>query len=258
MAVIDQTMGEKFALYNGDSAEVFASLPDGCADLSVYSPPFAQPGGGALYHYSSSPRDLSNARTFAEFLDHYAFIVRHLYRLTKPGRMTAVHVADEPTGNTGCDHMFDLPGEVIRLHESIGFRYAARYCIWKEPLAVRNRTLAKNLAHKTIVDDSTECSNAGADYLLLFRRKGENAVPVAHPNGLTTYAGEREIPAELAPFKEWKGKHMLAQTHTRARTRAHTHIHACHTQMQASKTERLNFLFPFLSPPFFWVGSSFF
>ena len=206
MAVIDQTMGEKFALYNGDSAEVFASLPDGCADLSVYSPPFAQPGGGALYHYSSSPRDLSNARTFAEFLDHYAFIVRHLYRLTKPGRMTAVHVADVPTGNTGCDHMFDLPGEVIRLHESIGFRYAARYCIWKEPLAVRNRTLAKNLAHKTIVDDSTECSNAGADYLLLFRRKGENAVPVAHPNGLTTYAGEREIPAELAPFKGWKGK----------------------------------------------------
>ena len=206
MAVIDQTMGEKFALYNGDSAEVLASLPDGCVDLSVYSPPFAQPGGGALYHYSSSPRDLSNARTFAEFLDHYAFIVRHLYRLTKPGRMTAVHVADVPTGNTGCDQMFDLPGEVIRLHESIGFRYAARYCIWKEPLAVRNRTLAKNLAHKTIVDDSTECSNAGADYLLLFRRKGENAVPVAHPNGLTTYAGEREIPAELAPFKGWKGK----------------------------------------------------
>jgi hypothetical protein len=117
-----------------------------------------------------------------------------------------VHCADVPTGNTGCDHMFDLPGEIIRLHESIGFRYAARYCIWKEPLAVRNRTLAKNLAHKTIVEDSTECSNAGADYLLLFRRKGENAVPVAHPTGLHSYAGEREIPAELAPFKGWKGK----------------------------------------------------
>jgi hypothetical protein len=206
MAVIDQTVSDKFALYNGDSAEVLQSLREASVDFSVYSPPFAQPGGGALYHYSSSPRDLSNARTFPEFLDHYGFIVRELFRLTKPGRMTAVHCADVPTGNTGCDHMFDLPGEIIRLHESIGFRYAARYCIWKEPLAVRNRTLAKNLAHKTIVEDSTECSNAGADYLLLFRRKGENAVPVAHPTGLHSYAGEREIPAELAPFKGWKGK----------------------------------------------------
>ncbi len=206
MAVIDQTVSDEFALYNGDSAEVLQSLREASVDFSVYSPPFAQPGGGALYHYSSSPRDLSNARTFPEFLDHYGFIVRELFRLTKPGRMTAVHCADVPTGNTGCDHMFDLPGEIIRLHESIGFRYAARYCIWKEPLAVRNRTLAKNLAHKTIVEDSTECSNAGADYLLLFRRKGENAVPVAHPTGLHSYAGEREIPAELAPFKGWKGK----------------------------------------------------
>jgi len=111
-----------------------------------------------------------------------------------------------PTGNTGCDHMFDLPGEIIRLHESLGFHFAARYCIWKEPLAVRNRTLAKNLAHKTIVEDSSECSNASADYLLLFRRKGENAVPVAHPTGFHEYIGAREMPAELAPFKGWKGK----------------------------------------------------
>jgi len=206
MAVIDQVVTDKYALYNGDSAEVLGSMPDGSIDFSIYSPPFAQPGGGALYHYSSSPRDLSNARTFHEFMRHYGFIVENLYRMTKAGRMTAVHVADVPTGNTGCDHLFDLSGEIIRLHEEIGFRYAARYCIWKEPLAVRNRTLAKNLAHKTIVVDSTECSNAGADFLLLFRKKGDNAVPVAHPNGLTSYAGEREIPADLLPFKGWKGK----------------------------------------------------
>ena len=206
MAVIDQVVTDKYAIYNGDSAEVLQSFRDGSVGLSIYSPPFAQPGGGALYHYSSSPRDLSNARTFGEFLDHYGFIVRELYRLTMPGRMTVVHCADVPTGNTGCDHLFDLPGEIIRLHESIGFRYAARYCIWKEPLAVRNRTLAKNLAHKTIVDDSSECSNAGADFLLVFRRKGENTAPIAHPHGLTRYAGEREIPAEFAPFKGWKGK----------------------------------------------------
>lgn len=206
MAVIDQVLCEKYAIYNGDSCEVLPSLPDGCIDLSVYSPPFAQPGGGALYHYSSSDRDLSNARTLDEFMRHYQFIVDQLFRLTKPGRMSAVHCADVPTGNTGCDHLFDLPGEIIRLHERCGFKFAARYAIWKEPLAVRNRTLAKNLAHKTIVDDSSHCSNAGADYLLLFRRKGDNTVPIAHPHGLTEYAGEREIPKELHRYKGWKGK----------------------------------------------------
>lgn len=206
MAVIDQVLCEKYAIYNGDSCEVLPSLPDGCIDLSVYSPPFAQPGGGALYHYSSSDRDLSNARTLDEFMRHYQFIVDQLFRVTKPGRMSAVHCADVPTGNTGCDHLFDLPGEIIRLHERCGFKFAARYAIWKEPLAVRNRTLAKNLAHKTIVDDSSHCSNAGADYLLLFRRKGDNTVPIAHPYGLTEYAGEREIPKELHRYKGWKGK----------------------------------------------------
>lgn len=206
MAVIDQNIGARFAVYHGDSAEMLRDLPDGAVDFSVYSPPFAQESGGALYHYSSSPRDLSNARTFGEFLDHYGIIVRDLFRLTKPGRMTAVHCADVPTGNSGCDHLFDLPGEIIRLHESLGFRYAARYCIWKEPLAVRTRTMAKNLAHKSIVEDSTECGNAGADFVLVFRRKGENAVPVAHPHGLDRYAGAREIPKELAPFKGWTGK----------------------------------------------------
>jgi DNA modification methylase len=206
MAVIDQVLCERYAIYNGDSCEVLPSLPDGCIDLSVYSPPFAQPGGGALYHYSSSDRDLSNARSLDEFMRHYQFIVDQLFRLTKPGRMSAVHCADVPTGNTGCDHLFDLPGEIIRLHERCGFKFAARYAIWKEPLAVRNRTLAKNLAHKTIVDDSSHCSNAGADYLLLFRRKGDNASPIAHPHGLTEYAGEREIPKELHRYKGWKGK----------------------------------------------------
>ena len=206
MAVIDQKVTNEYALYNGDSCEMLPTLRDASVGLSIYSPPFAQPGGGALYHYSSSPRDLSNARSFGEFLEHYGVIVSELLRATMPGRMTAVHVADVPTGNTGCDHLFDLPGEVIRLHESIGFRYAARYCIWKEPLEVRNRTLAKNLAHKTIVDDSAYCSNAGADYLLLFRKPGENPQPIKHPNGFQEYIGEREVPAELLPFKGWKGK----------------------------------------------------
>ena len=201
MAVFESVITDRYALYHGDSCEVLPTLPAESVHLSVYSPPFC-----GLYHYSSSPRDLSNARDYDEFFAHYEFIVSELFRLTLPGRMTAVHCMDMPTGNSGCDHLTDFPGDIIRLHERIGFRYAGRYCVWKEPLGVRNRTLAKNLAHKTIVDDSSKYSVASADYLLVFRRKGENSIPIEHPNGLTEYAGEREIPRELHPFRGWTGK----------------------------------------------------
>jgi DNA modification methylase len=193
-------------VYNGDSCEILTELPDASVDLAVYSPPFATESGGALYHYSSSDRDLSNARTLEEFMEHYEFVVRELFRLTKPGRMNAVHCMYIPSGNTGCDHYMDFPGMIIKLHEKCGFRLASPpITIWKEPLTVRNRTLTKALAHKSIVDDSCDCAVAGADYILIFRRKGVNAVPVSHLQGLTRYAGEIQIPAELLRYKGWKG-----------------------------------------------------
>lgn len=99
----------------------------------------------------------------------------------------------------------DFPGDIIRLHRRLGFNYIARYHVWKEPLGVRNRTMAKNLAHKTIVEDSSRCSVASADYLLCFRKIGENKIPIKHPHGLSGYAGERQIPHELLPWKNWTG-----------------------------------------------------
>ena len=201
MAVLDQLITDRYAIYNADCIEVMSELPDASVALSVYSPPF-----GGLYHYSSSERDLSNARDYGEFFDHYGYVVDELFRLTMPGRMTAVHCTDVPTGNSGKDTLTDFPGDIIRLHRDRGFDYIARYHIWKEPLGVRNRTMAKNLAHKTIVDDSSKCSVASADYLLVFRRKGDNPIPITHPVGLTEYAGERLIPAELHSYRGWAGK----------------------------------------------------
>jgi len=200
MAVINQEIREKYAIYNGDCIEVMKTLPSEKMHLSIYSPPF-----GGLYHYSSSERDLSNCKDYMEFFEHYEYVVQELFRLTVPGRMTAVHCMDVPSGNSGTDHLVDFPGDIIRLHEKCGFRYIARYAIWKEPLGVRNRTMAKNLAHKTIVEDSSRCSVASADYLLVFRRKGDNPVPIAHPTGLHYYAGERTIPADLIQYKGYEG-----------------------------------------------------
>ena len=122
-----------------------------------------------------------------------------------PGRMTAVHCMDVPSGNSGLDHLMDFPGDIIRLHERCGWSYIARYHVWKEPLGVRNRTMAKHLAHKTIVEDATRCGVASADYLLVFRNKGENPEPVTHPVGLLEYAGERQIPADVLRYRGWTG-----------------------------------------------------
>lgn len=201
MGTITQNITDDYAIYNGDCIEVMADLKKESVDLSVYSPPF-----GGLYHYSSSERDLSNADNYDDFFDHYRFVVKEIFRLTKPGRCTAVHCMDTPSGNSGCDHLVDFPGDIIRLHEAEGFHYIARHCIWKEPLAVRNRTMQKNLAHKTVVDDSINCGVASADYLLIFRKKGENAIPIDHPEGLGCYYGEREIPEDLLKYKNYKGK----------------------------------------------------
>ena len=200
MPVGAQEITDRYALYHGDCIEVMATLPDECVHLSVYSPPF-----GGLYHYSSSDHDLSNSDDYVQFFEHYAFVVREVARLTMPGRMTAVHCAEVPSGNSGCDYRVDFPGDIIRLHEREGWKYIARYSIWKEPLGVRNRTMSKNLAHKTIVDDSSKCSNAAADYLVVFRRDGNNPVPIEHPHGLTDYAGERQMPADLLRYREWDG-----------------------------------------------------
>lgn len=200
MAVANQDITERYALYNGDCMEVMATLPAKSVHLSIYSPPFA-----GLYQYSSNERDLSNCISYEQFFEHYAFVVAELARIAVPGRMTAVHCMDVPSGNSGTDHLRDFPGDIIRLHEREGWYFIARYSIWKEPLTVRNRTMAKNLAHKTIVEDSSRCSVASADYLLVFRRHGTNPIPIRHPNGLLEYAGERQVPEELKKYRGWTG-----------------------------------------------------
>lgn len=200
MAVGEQWTTARFALYLGDCCEVMPALRAGSVHLSIYSPPFA-----GLYHYSSSERDLSNSISYEEFLNHYEFVVREIHRLTMPGRITAVHCMDIPVAGANVGGHRDFPGDIIRLHERVGFDYTPRICIWKEPLGVRNRTMAKALAHKQIVEDSTLTNVAAADYLIPFRKRGVNPVPVVHPAGLTDYAGERMPPTDIRGYRGWTG-----------------------------------------------------
>ena len=198
--VLDQVITDRYAIYNGDSMDLMATMPDQSIHASIYSPPFA-----GLYVYSSSDRDVSNARNYEEFREHYGMFVDEIHRLTKPGRLTAVHAAPIPSSNTGRDSYFDFPGDVIRLHEERGWDWIARHVIWKEPLAVRNRTMAKNLAHKTICEDAKYAGVASADELLIFRKRGEGD-PIEHPTGLDYYAGSEPVPADLHRYRNWSGK----------------------------------------------------
>ena len=197
MAVAEQKITDRYAVYNGDCCEVVKTLKPASVDLSIYSPPFS-----GLYNYSSSEHDMSNCRDDAEFLSHYGFLLDDIANVTKPGRLTVVHCADvSKPGQT----LYDLPGEIIRLHAARGFDYVARYSIWKEPLAVAIRTRALGLTHRQIVKDSSLCTNAGADYILAFRKRGRNREPIAHPTGFKTYAGERQPPEGFwQKYRHWE------------------------------------------------------
>ena len=182
MQTKDQIITDKYAIYNADCMDVVGELEDNSIDLSIYSPPFA-----GLYNYSSSEKDFSNCENKEQFLDQYDFLIKEMARVTKPGRINAVHCTD--IHDNTC-RLWDFPHEIIRLHEKHGFEYRNRITIWKEPLKVRMRTMVQSLMHKFIVEDATKCFTAMPDYVLIFTKKGENKVPVTHPYGLTHYAGE--------------------------------------------------------------------
>jgi len=184
MDVKQQLITEDYAIYNSDNMYVMNGMPDESIDMSVYSPPFA-----GLYNYSSSPNDHSNCETKEQFIETYDFVVKEISRLTKPGRITAVHCTNIKDSKTG--DMWNLPSEIIKLHQKHGFTWKDQITIWKEPLKVRMRTMVRSLMHKLIVEDSTECFTAMPDYVLVFKKKGENEVPVEHQYGLTHYAGLR-------------------------------------------------------------------
>lgn len=183
--VKDQVVTDNYAIYNSDCMLVMPALQDESIDLSIYSPPFA-----GLYNYSSSPNDFSNCETKEQFLDQYEYLVAEIARVTKAGRITAVHCTD--IFDNTC-RLWDFPHEIIRIHQKCGFEYRNRITIWKEPLKVRMRTMVQSLMHKFIVEDSTKCFTAMPDYVLIFTKRGDNKVPVTHSQGLKRYFGATPI-----------------------------------------------------------------
>lgn len=173
--LINQAHGNHWTLYNGDSAEVLAEIPDDSIGFSVYSPPFS-----GLYVYSNSDRDLGNCKNDDEFFTHYGFIVEQLFRVLKPGRLTSVHCMNLPSTIThnGYIGVRDFRGDIIRLHQKCGFIYHSEVCIWKDPVTAMQRTKAIGLLHKQLVKDSSISRQGIPDYVCTFRKPGVNPDPI--------------------------------------------------------------------------------
>ena len=191
-----QLITEKYAIYNSDCMMILPELDNNSIDLSIYSPPFA-----GLYNYSSSPNDFSNCENKEQFLEQYDFLIKEIGRITKPGRITAVHCTD--IGDNS-NNLWDFPHEIIKLHQKHGFSYRNRITIWKEPLKVRLRTMVKSLMHKLIIEDSSQCFPAMPDYILIFTKNGKNEKPIKHERGLHEYGYFGDTPF-LEAHKETYG-----------------------------------------------------
>ena len=213
----EQKITEDYAIYHSDCMYVLPSLKDESVDLSIYSPPFA-----GLFNYSSSDNDFSNCETKEQFMEQYEFLIEQMARLTKPGRINAVHCT-EIINQNGSN--WDFPHQIIKLHEKYGFYYKNRITIWKEPLKVRMRTMVRSLMHKLIVEDSTECYTAMPDYILIFKKKGTNKIPVEHPQGFKNYAGETPIlPFMVNKYGTFEDLQKKYKNHTDPKTNKLSHI----------------------------------
>lgn len=197
MAVKQQVITKTHALYLGDCCEVLPDLPENSIGFSIFSPPFCD-----LYSYSDTPKDMGNAKGYEEFFEHFAFLVEQLARLMKPGRIVAVHCMDLPTFKRSGEEMGlrDFPGDIIKCFQQKGFVYHSRHCIWKDPLVAATRTKAIGLAHKQLIKDSSISRTGIPDYIVAFRKKGDNDIPICHPKGLTDYHGARSVPGNLERY----------------------------------------------------------
>ena len=185
---LDAAHGRDFIAYNGDCVSVAEQLDSESIGFSIYSPPFQN-----IFVYSDSEADMGNCTSDDEFNRHYQFLIRQVYRLTKPGRLTAVHCSDLPSSKwkDGVIGLKDFPGDIVRSHQEEGWIFQSRVCIWRDPVVEMTRTKALGLLYKQLKKDSTRSRMGMADYVLVFRKPGDNAYPV------------EQMPANF-PVSQWQ------------------------------------------------------
>ena len=201
MKVLNQASGDNWTLWNADCIEVVNSLPENSLHLSIFSPPYA-----SLYTYSNSDRDMGNSSNDGQFYEHFDYLIAGLLRATKPGRIVCVDVMNIPAmkERDGYIGLKDFRGDVIAAFKKAGFIFHSEHCAWKDPLIEATRTKALGLMHKQLCKDSSRSRAGIPQYLLAFRKDGENPEPVAHNNGLEYFVGENEPTHGTLSHERWR------------------------------------------------------
>lgn len=196
MKAINQVVTDNYAIYHGDSCELIQEIPDESVHFGIHSPPFE-----GLYKFSNSDRDLSNSDG-EQFWEHYGFLIREMLRITKPGREHSVHVMQLPTSKTrdGFIGMRDFRGETVRAYVEAGWIFHSEVCIMKDPVVAQQRTKSIRLLHKQILKDSTISGQGLADYVVTFRKPGENFTPVA--GGFDEWIGDESLDVSREAYEK--------------------------------------------------------
>lgn len=175
--VLNQEVNDKYAIYNADTVEMIRNVPDNGIHYTLFSPPFA-----SLYTYSNSDRDMGNCKGDDEFMNHFKFLAKELYRVTMPGRLLSFHCMDLPLmkSRDGVIGLKDFPAILRQVFEDCGFIYHSKVTIWKNPVTEMQRTKALGLLHKQIRKDSSMCRQGIPDYIVTMRKPGENPEMISH------------------------------------------------------------------------------
>ena len=236
MKVNNQIVTDKYTLYNGDCVSTVAAMPDESIGYTLFSPPFS-----SLYTYSDSINDMGNCKNDDEFYNHFSFLVKELFRVTKYGRLVSFHCMNIPAmkERDGYIGIKDFRGDLIRLFQSEGFIFHSEVLVWKDPLIEAVRTKALGLMHKQLCKDSSMCRQGLPDYVITMRKPGVNPDLITHENGLTTYVGEGELPDGNPSHNTWRKYASpvwmdIRQTHTlnyRAARHENDERHICPLQL---------------------------
>jgi DNA modification methylase len=185
---VEQVVTDDYAIYQGDACELIRAIPGDSIHFGIHSPPFE-----GLYRFSAYDRDISNNGDAESFFAHYAFLIQELLRVTKPGRLHSVHCMQLPRnkGRNGFIGMRDFRGEVVRAYEDAGWYFHSEVCIWKDPVVAQQRTKSLRLLHKQVMKDSAMSGQGLADYVITFRKPGENDEPLS--GGFTRWVGDDSL-----------------------------------------------------------------
>ena len=199
--VLNQASGDNWCLWNADCVEVVNSLPENSLHLSIFSPPYA-----SLYTCSNSDRDMGNSSSDEQFYEHFDYLIAGLHKATMLGRLVCVDVMNIPAmkERDGFIGLKDFRGDVIRAFQKAGFIFHSEHCAWKDPLIEATRTKALGLMHKQLCKDSTRSRSGIPQYLLAFRKDGENPEPVAHQSGLEYFVGENPPVNGTLSHERWR------------------------------------------------------